>query len=1041
MSDVIAEYVAALNNRYKTGYAKEHTYRADLQSLFERLMPDVRAINEPSHMRCGAPDFMMMRRGVPFGFAEAKDVDKNLDSADYTEQFTRYRNSLNNLIITNYLEFRFFRDGEEVARVRPARLENGKIVGNPDEYERFSLLTDAFEHYDGVTIKSAARLTKIMAGKANLLADVIKRALREKDDSYANKTLREQYQAFQKVLISSLSTDEFSDVYAQTIAYGLFAGRLNANNPAGFSREAAGACIPRQNRFLRQLFNYIAGNDIDDRIKWIVDDLARIFAAADLSAVLKNYGKATATHDPLIHFYETFLSEYNHEERKLRGVWYTPKPVVNFIVRAVDDLLKTEFGLPDGLADDSTFSRTITDARFGDKKTGRRSATVTQREYRVQILDPATGTGTFLAEIVRQVHEKFAGNSGMWQGYVEKCLLPRLNGFELLMASYAMAHLKLDWVLKETGYEAKSDNRLQIYLTDSLQEAHPDTGTMFASWLSNESQEADRVKRETPIMVVLGNPPYNGESQNNGEWIRNLIEVYKREPSGGALRERNPKWLNDDYVKFIRYAEHYVERNNSGILAYISNHSFLDNPTFRGMRAHLLRTFDEIYILDLHGNYKKKEICPDGSLDENVFDIQQGVAISLFVKTGKKEKDAFARVRHTDLFGKRRDKYVFLAEKSLTDIAFQTLENRPPHYFFTPKDFSNADEYERGFSLNELFQINSVGIVTARDNLAVQFTPSEMKETVLNFSQLDTEEARARYNLKKDVRDWSVSGAQKDCADFDEKRIVPVCYRPFDVRYTYYTGNSRGFHCYPRQQVMRNFIGRENIGLVVSKQVKAFDEWHHAFISDGIFESCIVSNKTSEISYGFPLYAFDPLDGARRVNFNDKTVRKIQKTAGGKVSETEIFDYVYAVLHSPAYREKYAAFLKIDFPKIPYPENAESFARLAEIGGKLRKIHFLDVDENIARGIGFPVSGDNVVDKLSYRNGRVYINAAQYFDNVPPAVWEFFIGGYQPAQKWLKDRKGRTLDYADIRRYQKIVAALAQTDEIMRAALSRHGKF
>lgn len=1004
MSDVIAEYVAALNNRYKTGYAKEHTYRADLQSLFERLMPDVRAINEPSRMRCGAPDFMMMRRGVPFGFAEAKDVDKNLDSADYTEQFTRYRNSLNNLIITNYLEFRFFRDGEEVARVRPARLENGKIVGNPDEYERFSLLTDAFEHYDGVTIKSAARLTKIMAGKANLLADVIKRALREKDDSYANKTLREQYQAFQKVLISSLSTDEFSDVYAQTIAYGLFAGRLNANNPAGFSREEAGACIPRQNRFLRQLFNYIAGNDIDDRIKWIVDDLARIFAAADLSAVLKNYGKATATHDPLIHFYETFLSEYNHEERKLRGVWYTPKPVVNFIVRAVDDLLKTEFGLPDGLADDSTFSRTITDARFGDKKTGRRSATVTQREYRVQILDPATGTGTFLAEIVRQVHEKFAGNSGMWQGYVEKCLLPRLNGFELLMASYAMAHLKLDWVLKETGYEAKSDNRLQIYLTDSLQEAHPDTGTMFASWLSNESQEADRVKRETPIMVVLGNPPYNGESQNNGEWIRNLIEVYKREPSGGALRERNPKWLNDDYVKFIRYAEHYVERNNSGILAYISNHSFLDNPTFRGMRAHLLRTFDEIYILDLHGNYKKKEICPDGSPDENVFDIQQGVAISLFVKTGKKEKDAFARVHHADLFGKRRDKYAFLAEKSLTDIAFQRLENRPPHYFFTPKDFSNADEYERGFSLNELFQINSVGIVTADDKTLI-----DGDKAVL---------------IDKVERKFGIAA--------DENKIQKIAYRPFDDRFVYYDGELLER---PREQVMRNFIGRENIGLVASKQVKAFDEWHHAFIADGIFESCIVSNKTSEISYGFPLYTFDPLDGARRVNFNDKTVRKIQKTAGGKVSETEIFDYVYAVLHSPAYREKYAAFLKIDFPKIPYPENAESFARLAEIGGKLRKIHFLDVDENIARGIGFPVSGDNVVDKLSYRNGRVYINAAQYFDNVPPAAWEFFIGGYQPAQKWLKDRKGRILDYADIRRYQKIVAALAQTDEIMREEL------
>ena len=1002
--DIIAEYVAALNNRYKTGYAKEHTYRAALQHLFEQGMTDVQAINEPSHMRCGAPDFMMMRRGVPFGFAEAKDVDKDLDSAEYTEQFTRYRNSLNNLVITNYLEFRFYRDGEEVARVRPARLESGKIIGNVNEYEAFLRLLNSFSTYDGITIRSAAKLTKIMAGKANLLADVIKRALRDKDDTNGNKTLRQQYQAFQKVLISNLSTDEFADVYAQTIAYGLFAGRLNANNPSGFSRAKAGECIPRQNPFLRNLFNYIAGNTIDDRIKWIVDDLARVFAVADLSAVLKNYGKATATHDPLIHFYETFLSEYNHEERKLRGVWYTPQPVVNFIVRAVDDLLKTEFGLPDGLADDSKFSHTITNARYGDRKTGKRSSTISKEEYCVQILDPATGTGTFLAEIVRQVHEKFVNNQGIWPGYVEKCLLPRLNGFELLMASYAMAHLKLDWVLKETGYEAKNDNRLQIYLTDSLQEAHPDAGTMFASWLSDESQEADRVKRETPIMVVLGNPPYNGESQNNGEWIRNLIEVYKREPSGGALRERNPKWLNDDYVKFIRYAEHYVEKNNSGILAYISNHSFLDNPTFRGMRAHLLRTFDKIFILDLHGNYKKKKTCPDGLPDENVFDIQQGVSVSLFVKTGEKEKDALAEVRHAELFGKREDKYAFLAKRSLSDIEFQKIENRPPYYFFVPKDFSNADEYNAGFSLTELFSANKVGIVTADDKTLIDDNKSVLIEKV--------------------ERKFKISA--------DEDKIQKISYRPFDDRFVYYDGEILER---PREEFMRNFIGRENIGLVVSKQVKAFEEWHHVFVTEDIFESCIVSNKTSEISYGFPLYTFDPLDGTRRPNFNDKIVRKIQKATGKEISEADVFDYLYAVLHSPAYRKKYADFLKTDFPIIPYPENAEHFERLSETGGKLRKIHLLNVDETLSRKVSFPVSGDNTVEKISYQNGRVLINKKQYFDNVPSAVWDFFIGGYQPAQKWLKDRKGATLDYTDIRHYQKIIAALIQTDEIMQKEL------
>ena len=1004
MDNIVAEYVAALNNRYKTGYAQEHTYRTALQNLFEQVMTDVQAINEPTHMRCGAADFMVMRRGVPFGFAEAKDVDKDLDSAEYTEQFTRYRNSLNNLIITNYLEFRFYRDGEEVARVRPARLESGKIIGNTDEYEAFLRLLNSFEIYDGITIRSAAKLTKIMAGKANLLADVIKRALHGKDDSYANKTLREQYQAFQKVLISNLSNDEFADVYAQTIAYGLFAGRLNTENPAGFSRAKAGECIPRQNRFLRNLFNYIAGNEIDDRIKWIVDDLARVFAVADLSSVLKNYGKATATHDPLVHFYETFLSEYNHEERKLRGVWYTPQPVVNFIVRAVDDLLKTEFGLSDGLADDSKFFHTITNARYGDRKTGKRSSTISKEEYRVQILDPATGTGTFLAEIVRQVHEKFINNQGMWPGYVEECLLPRLNGFELLMASYAMAHLKLDWTLKETGYEAKNDSRLQIYLTDSLQEAHPDAGTMFASWLSNESQEADRVKRETPIMVVLGNPPYNGESQNNGEWIRNLIEVYKREPSGGALQERNPKWLNDDYVKFIRYAEHYVEQNNSGILAYISNHSFLDNPTFRGMRAHLLRTFDKIFVLDLHGNYKKKETCPDGSPDENVFDIQQGVSISLFVKTGKKERGTFAEVRHAELFGKREDKYAFLAERSLSDIQFQKIENRPPYYFFVPKDFSNADEYDKGFSLTELFSVNSVGIVTADDKTLIDDAKSVL---------IDKVERKFEFLA-------------------DKTKIQKISYRPFDNRFVYYDGEILER---PREQIMRNFIGRENIGLVVSKQVKAFEEWHHVFITDGIFESCIVSNKTSEISYGFPLYTFDPLDGTRRVNFNGKIVRKIQKAAGKKISETDVFDYIYAVLHIPEYRKKYADFLKTDFPKIPYPENAKEFNRLSGIGGRLREIHLLQGDETVARNVSFPVTGDNVIEKISYQNGRVYINKTQYFDNVPSAVWDFFIGGYQPAQKWLKDRKGMTLDYTDIRHYQKIVAALIQTDEIMQKEL------
>lgn len=998
MPDFISDYVRALDKRFQTGNAQEHSYRGDLQQLFEQMMTGVQAINEPKHIQCGAPDYMITRSGISVGFVEAKDVDKDLDDKNFNEQFGRYRKSLDNLIITNYLEFRFYRDGQEIAKVRIARLDSGRIRENADERERFVQLMSAFEQTGGLSIKSAEKLAELMAGKAALLADIIKHALKEDNAGYENKSLREQFAAFQRILIATITPDEFADVYAQTITYGLFAGRLNALSSADFSRTAAGSCIPRKNIFLRKLFNYIAGNEIDDRIKWIVDDLARVFAAADLQSILQSYGKATATRDPLIHFYETFLNKYDPKQRKLRGVWYTPQPVVNFIVRATDDILKNDFSLADGLADDSKFTRLVTDSKYGDKKTGARSATVQKSDFRVQILDPATGTGTFLAEIIRQVYEKFAGNLGLWQGYAEEKLLPRLHGFELLMASYAMAHLKLDRILAETGFQAKNDNRLQVYLTDSLEEAHPDAGTMFATWLSDESMEAAQIKRDAPIMVVLGNPPYNGESQNNGTWIKNLIEVYKREPDGGALRERNPKWLNDDYVKFIRYAEDYVERNTIGVVAYINNHSFLDNPTFRGMRAHLLRTFDKIYILDLHGNYKKKETCPDGSPDENVFDIQQGVSINLFIKTGQKKTGALAAVYHADLFGKRESKYAFLSEKSLSDIDFRLIENAAPYYFFVPKDFSLSKEYEKGFALNDLFPGNSVGIVTADDKTLI-----DMK----------SENLKGKTERKYAVR-------------FDAEKVQKIAYRPFDDRFIYF---DKELIERPREEIMKHFIGRENLGLVVSKQVKAFDDYHHVAVVKNIFESSFVSNKTSEITYGFPLYLYDPVDGAQRINFDSAVFAKIRKKAGADVAAIDVFDYVLAVLHSPDYRKKYKEFLKIDFPKIPYPESKKQFAERAAIGARIRQILLL---EDIAPNtVGYPVAGNNAVEALRFEEGRVYINQTQYFAPVPREVWDFFVGGYQPAQKWLKDRKGRTLGYDDIRHYQKIIAALIQINQIM----------
>ena len=637
----IQQYIDNLHLRYKLGNATEHTFRGDLQTLIESVVPNIQATNEPKRQSCGAPDYILTKKdnlstsnvGIPIGFIEAKDIgDKDLEGLKKTgnkEQFDRYKASLNNLFFTDYLDFHLYRDGQFVTKIAIAELvplSNAQGLGIralPQNFATFENLLKDFCSHIGQTIKSPKKLAQMMAGKARLLADIIEKALTTDETNNEDSTLKDQMNAFKQILIHDITPKGFADVYAQTIAYGMFAARLHDPTLPTFNWQEAAELIPKSNPFLRKLFGYIAGPDIDDRIKWVVDGLVEIFLACNVEEILKGYGKATKTEDPIIHFYETFLSEYDPKLRKARGVWYTPAPVVNFIVRAVDDILKTEFDLPQGLADNSKIKI----------KVSQQGKQIEQEVHRVQILDPATGTGTFLAEVVKLIHQKFEGQQGIWSKYVETHLLPRLNGFELLMASYAMAHLQLDLLLTETGYKPTSNQRLRVYLTNSLEESHPDTGTLFANWLSTEANEANQIKRDAPVMCIIGNPPYSGESTNKGEWIMKLMEDYKKEPGGKEkLKERNPKWINDDYVKFIRLSSHFIEKNGEGILAFINPHGYLDNPTFRGMRWHLLKTFDKIYTIDLHGNSKKKEVCLDGSPDQNVFDIMQGVSINIFVK-------------------------------------------------------------------------------------------------------------------------------------------------------------------------------------------------------------------------------------------------------------------------------------------------------------------------------------------------------------------------------------------------------------------------
>ena len=821
----IKSYLKSLSDAYAKGDATEHTYRPALQTLLQAVLPGINVTNEPKQIECGAPDFVLSHNNVPRGYIEAKDLDKNLDDAGFREQFNRYGESLGNLIFTNYLEFRLVRDGELISTVSIGTLAGGKVKQAPQDFDDLADLLSAFRGYQGQTITSANNLAGHMAAKTRMLAGVIKNALEQESDSLGlsdevgerDDELSGQLNAFKERLIHDLDPATFADIYAQTIAYGLFSARLHDTTPDTFTRHEAAELIPAANPFLRRFFQYIAGYDLDSRISWIVDDLADLFRAADVGELMKDYGKTSERNDPFLHFYETFLGEYDPKLRKSRGVYYTPEPVVNFIVRAVDDILQTRFGLPQGLADTGKtvieMDTSISAGASAQEENKKRK----QEVHKVQILDPATGTGTFLSNIVQHIYQtRFANQKGIWPEYVRSDLAPRLNGFEILMASYAMAHTKLEMVLRDSGCET-GNKRLRIFLTNSLEEQQHDGGAMFAQWLSAEAREADSLKRDTPVMVVIGNPPYSGESANKGEWITELLQPYKQEPGGGKLREKNAKWLNDDYVKFIRYGQHHIDRTGEGVLAYINNHSFLDNPTFRGMRWSLMQSFDEIYIIDLHGNSKKKEVAPDGSPDQNVFDIQQGVSINLFVKTGEKKKSEPAQVFHYDLYGRREGKYQFLWDHNLTQIGFKELEPQPPQYFFVPKDYRLQAEYDEGISLDKLFPTNSVGIVTARDDFTLYHTPRELKAAITEFRGMDDEAARARFSLGRDAMDWKVALARQDLEEniFAEgnDEAVAINYRPFDIRYTYYSGNSKGFHCMPRGEVMQAFPQRREYRL------------------------------------------------------------------------------------------------------------------------------------------------------------------------------------------------------------------------------------
>lgn len=1049
------QYIETIHKRFQSGIAREHAYRADLESLIRELVPDIEITNEPANVTdCGNPDYVITKGKIPIGFIEAKDLGKDLNDKQYKPQFDRYRKALDNLIITDYLWFQFYQNGEIVTEIRIGNIRNNKIEPLTENFAEFTARIQNFCTFIGQTIKSPKKLAEMMAAKAKLLQMILEKAIESDEKSQENSSLQDQYTSFKSILIHDLNPKDFADIYAQTLAYGMFAARLHDRDLDTFSRQEAAALIPKTNPFLRKLFQYIAGYDIDERIKTTVDNLADVFRATDIKSLLKNFGKATQTQDPIIHFYETFLAEYDPKLRKARGVWYTPEPVVSFIVRSVDEILKTEFGLKDGLADISkTTIEVEVQGAVVSKGINKGKAIRQHKEvHKVQVLDPATGTGTFLAEVVKHIYNaKFAAMQGAWSGYVEEHLIPRLNGFEILMASYAMAHLKLDMLLTETGYQAKKDQRFNIFLTNSLEEHHPDTGTLFSSWLSTEANEANFVKRDRPVMVVVGNPPYSVSSSNKGDWIQGLLKDYKKD-----LNERNIQPLSDDYIKFIRYGQYFIEKNGEGILAYISNNSFIDGVIHRQMRKNLLEEFDKIYILDLHGNSKKKETAPDGSKDENVFDIMQGVSINIFVKCAGRESEKLAEVNQSEIYGRRSEKYDMLLKNTTASLNWVKLDCHAPEYFFVKKELGLQTKYKQGFAINTIFRINSSGVTTHRDNLVIDLDKDVLSKRIENFFNPDIpdNEIRSKYKLK-DNCDWNLMEVRRK-NQFQQSALKKIAYRPFDNKYIYYVPSLIDRD---RRDTMQHFLNGKNLGIAFGRQTKN-KAVNHFFITKYIIEKKYAESSTQ--CYCAPLYLYSESNNQQSLdesskskpNLSSEIVEKISVELGlSFVNEKEndantfcpidLLDYIYAVLYSPTYRETYKEFLKIDFPRIPYPKDGDTFWQLVQLGGQLRQIHLLEspvVEEYIT---SYPKDGDNIITRKIIQKdcefydtdkqlSRIWINDNQYFDQIPLIAWEFYIGGYQPAQKWLKDRTGRKLSYADILHYQKIIKALIETDRLMK---------
>jgi predicted helicase len=1027
--------------------ATEHSFRTPFENLLNTIKPhaNIKVIHEQKREKgFGAPDFRIESSGATLGYIETKSLDSNLDKVLKSKQIDKYLSINPHLILTNYYEFIFVRKDKDKKAIDRCNLfylsdlDNKRLQLKDENIKATEVFFKKFFLSEPLKIAKSQELAIHMADRGKIVKEFILEILESKQDDRFSKKILGLYEVFKKTLVEDLEEGEFADAYAQTVIYGFFLAFLQSGKR--ITVEDASGLIPPSFKVIKEFFDVINDYSMPPHIKWIFREIVNLINNIDLEGIYKSISFKkrweTQDKDPYIYFYETFLGEFDPKKRKAKGVYYTPLSVVTFITRSIDKLLIKTFNKGNGFADPS-----------------------------VTVLDFAVGTGTFLVSIFELIFDKIKGNRGKLRSIVKDHLLKHFYGFEYLVAPYAVAHLKLSQLLKDNDYELQDDERLQIYLTDTLDDSKHQ-GDMMMPSLSEEGEEALEIKIKKKILVVTGNPPYNVKSRNNKPWIKDkLLKDYKPDD------EKNIQPLNDDYIKFIRYAHWKMQQTEQGVIGIITNNSFLNGLIHRKMREKLIGDFDEIYILNLHGSSRIGETAPDG-IDQNVFDIQQGVSISIFVK--REKQDTKRKVFYSDLYGTRESKEKCLMENDIETVRWQGLnieefntefrktrwgENRfkeDLNYFVPTKNVSMMKDYGEFWGVTEIFKECQSGVKFRKDNLLVKnhFTFDSVIEMLDDLRKLSNSNILKKYAFKE-TDDWRLDNKKKYFESYEEKDIQEVLYRPFDYRFTFYPFETisniivRGDS---RKELMQHFIMGENLGFLFMRQVVLNAPYLHFFVTNKIVDMRAFWSSQGAPSVA-PLYLYQDTskkqtsfkyqqDLNKTPNFKPEFQKFISTKYSFQPTPEEILGYIHAAFYSPTYRERYLEFLKIDFPRVPFVDNERIFKELSKLGMELIEHHLMkkSYPEN---HVIFPVDGTDTVGNVRFEKDRAYINNAQYFDNVPSKVWDFYIGGYKVLDKWLKSRKDRTLSYEEKETFTKIINTLEFTieqmekiDEIMKKVMN-----